>query len=667
MAILLTDAIAIQDYSQIEINHNSYSSDLKIDFARVHNGDEVNYLKDDAISNQNQSSENYFYNNELTLFSLPTLKAGSIIEFQFTLTSKQAVIPGHFTEQLGVYWWEGKAANAGGRLDPVAQSLVKVTFPKSMQLDYRQSSLIPSEPQRSENDTEVSLVWVSEHLPELKPENSMPEDINLLPVIYVSSLKNWKELNRWAANLFTPHISLDNRIKGIAENIEKNATTDQEKIKSVFEYMEENIRYVFAHVGRNGYEPHDALDVLSNGYGDCKDQTVLSVSILKALGIEAFPALVAASGSELTKDMPRNYFDHMFVYIPASADRPEIWFDTTGNHLDFPGIHWSHEGKPALVLNNIDNEMRQVISDPDIKHLAEVELSFFSEKGVDIDINMDVIFSGLLGQNIASMIDFTPDKDAFIKQMLAPLYPKANLIDTSHEKIIDRKDTYKISAKFVAKDTWKGTPHPLNVTFGIGQFIGLASNLTTLDEPIKRTQPLKTSLPIEVKLNAKILQPGDNYAPITINTSPDYENEYFNVKQSGLTNDDGDYIVEAALSSQEHTVQIQDYENYYRSARNIIELPLWIISYQIDEKALELSKLASSHESTDLDQLIGHAEVYLNNGEFEDALELADKAIQLDSSNAKAHYLRGVALGYQQQFDESNLAFAKALELGYEL
>lgn len=667
MAILLNNEDAIQDYSQIEINHNSHSSDLTIDFARVYNGDDVNYLKDDAISRQNMSGENYFYDNERTIFSLPNLRKGAVIELQFTKKRKHVTIPGHFDSQFGFYWWEGKTGNSGARLDPVAQSLIRVSYPKSMKLNYRQSSLIPDKPNKTETSSLINLEWVSENLPEIKPENWMPEEINLFPLIYVSSLNGWKDLNRWAHSLFVPHVSEDEKIQAIANEIAKSANSEEDKIRSVFEYMEENIRYVFAHVGRNGYEPHDALDVLNNGYGYCKDQTVLSVSILKALGIDAYPVLAASSGSEMTKGMARNYFDHMFVFIPSSEKRPDMWIDTTGSKLDFPGIHWTNEGKPALVVNGSDNTMRKVISDHNVKHLAEVNLIFESEKGVDVDISMDVIYSGLMGQNVASMLNFAPDKDAFIKEMLSPIYPKANLIKTSYEKIQELKDTYKLSATFVAKDAWKGSPEPLNINLGISQFVGLASNFTSIDEPSKRTQPFQTSLPFEIQLSAKIPHPGGNYAPITINTSPDYESDYFSLKQSGLVSEEGDYLIQASLRSNEMIIPVADYENYYRATRNIIGLPQWFISYQIDETALKLSKISSSAESTDLEEIIANAEVYLNSGEFDDALKLADKAIQIDSENAKAHYLRGVALGYQQMFDESNLAFSKALELGYEL
>jgi len=412
MAILLNDDASIQDYSQIEISHNTYSNDLIINFARVYNEDEVKYLNDDAITRQNLSSENYLYDNERTLFSLPTLRKGAVIEFEYSQKSKRATIPGHFNSQLGFYWWEGKAGNAGSRLDPVVESLIKITYPESMAMNYRQSSLIQVEPKKSENLSQTTLEWVSEDLPELKHEGWMPEDINLFPVIYVSSLSGWKDLNSWAHSLFKPHISQDERIKVVAKTIKKTASSEEEQIKAVFDYMEKNIRYVYAHVGRNGYEPHDALDVLSNGYGDCKDQTVLTISILKALGIEAYPALIASQGSEMTKDMPRNYFNHMFVYIPSSEGRSEMWFDTTASKLDFPGIHWSHEGKSALVVNGFDNVMKEVITDPNVKHLAQINVSFSSEKGVDVDISLDVIYSGLMGQNVASMLNYAPDKDA---------------------------------------------------------------------------------------------------------------------------------------------------------------------------------------------------------------------------------------------------------------
>jgi hypothetical protein len=667
VAILLNDDAAIQDYSQMEIRHNSYASDVTISFARVFNGDEVKYLSDDAITRQNMSTEDFLFDNERLLFSLPVLRKGAVIEIEYIEKNKRAITPGQFSDHMNYYWWEGKAGNGGGRLDPVLNSILSITYPLSMGMRYMQSSSIGVKPTLTEVSGFATLEWQNSDLEELKPEDWMPEDINLYPLVYVSSFDSWKDINMWAHQLFDSHVSLDEQIAAVARQLESGASTELEKIKAVFDYMEKNIRYVYAHVGRNGYEPHDAQEVLANGYGDCKDQTVLSVSILRSMGIDAYPALISDRGQKLTQDMARNYFDHMFVHIPATSVRPALWMDPTGSKLDFPGIHWRHEGKPALVINGSDDQLTEVKLDSETRDAVRVALSFALVKASDVEIHLNVIYSGLLGQNIASALHFASDTDKLVKDMLRPLYSQATLIEASHRKVENNKDTYELSATFVLKGQWKGAPAPFSVGTGLAQFVGLVYNLEAITEPNKRTQPLQTPKPFELIVSMTALPPAENYAPLAVTKGSDYESKYFDVKQTSRVNEKNEFIVEAALTSKELVVPLSEYESYYRATRNILEMPNWLISYQYDKKAAELSRIAQESESADVGELLKNAEIYLNNGAFSDALILADKAVRLDAGNAKAHYLRGVALGYQQQFEESNQAFSKALELGYEL
>ena len=78
-------------------------------------------------------------------------------------------------------------------------------------------------------------------------------------------------------------------------------------------------------VGR--YQPHPAEDVLENEYGDCKDKHTLLATMLKAAGIEAWPALINGE-RKLDLDMPSpGQFNHVITYVPRSGN--PHWLDTT--------------------------------------------------------------------------------------------------------------------------------------------------------------------------------------------------------------------------------------------------------------------------------------------------------------------------------------------------
>ena len=58
------------------------------------------------------------------------------------------------------------------------------------------------------------------------------------------------------------------------------------------QFVQNKIRYVSLSFGSNAYHPHHPDEVLQNRYGDCKDKSLLLLSLLRAAGIQAWPALV---------------------------------------------------------------------------------------------------------------------------------------------------------------------------------------------------------------------------------------------------------------------------------------------------------------------------------------------------------------------------------------
>ena len=66
--------------------------------------------------------------------------------------------------------------------------------------------------------------------------------------------------------------------------------------KLIHEFVAKDIRYVAIEYGDSGYEPHHAKEVFVNRYGDCKDQAILLITMLKEAGIEAYPVLIGTRG-----------------------------------------------------------------------------------------------------------------------------------------------------------------------------------------------------------------------------------------------------------------------------------------------------------------------------------------------------------------------------------
>ncbi|MBK7711537.1 MAG: transglutaminase domain-containing protein [Bacteroidales bacterium] len=71
-----------------------------------------------------------------------------------------------------------------------------------------------------------------------------------------------------------------------------DAVSADEKTKLLLDFVRNNIRYVAADIDRGGFTPHPLQEIINSRYGDCKDQVMLFISLLKCAGMEAFPVLV---------------------------------------------------------------------------------------------------------------------------------------------------------------------------------------------------------------------------------------------------------------------------------------------------------------------------------------------------------------------------------------
>ncbi len=83
-------------------------------------------------------------------------------------------------------------------------------------------------------------------------------------------------------------------------------------------------------------------------YGDCKDKHTLLATMLKAVGIEAWPALIGA-GLKFDADVPSPaQFNHLITVIGGGAN--PIWLDTTAEVAPFGMLMSVIRAQQALVI-----------------------------------------------------------------------------------------------------------------------------------------------------------------------------------------------------------------------------------------------------------------------------------------------------------------------------
>jgi tetratricopeptide (TPR) repeat protein len=168
------------------------------------------------------------------------------------------------------------------------------------------------------------------------------------PEIQISSFQNWQEVGRWYDSLQADRIKPSPEIRAKAAALTVNLLDDNAKIRAIYKFVSTQFRYIGIDFGIGRYQAHPANDVLSNQYGDCKDKHTLLASLLDALGIKAYPALIN-SAHEIDLDVPSpGQFDHV-ISVVSQGDHL-TWMDTTPELAPFSYLPSGLRDKQALVI-----------------------------------------------------------------------------------------------------------------------------------------------------------------------------------------------------------------------------------------------------------------------------------------------------------------------------
>lgn len=667
VAIYINSDAAVRDYSQISVSFNSFYEDIALEFANVRTPEgKLDSIKADATQIQSPTDENFYHDRKELLFSLPNVRKGSIIEFQYRYTDTKKMVPEQWFDSFSFHWWEDRAAGQGTRADAVVESELTITAPAAINLVSSDASRYQIIQKRSTKGAQQTRTWTGKNLAKIELQSDMQREHNYAPYLRVSTTANWNDVARWADQLIEPHLVSDAKLDALIAEIKKTALTPEAKTKAVYRAIQDRVRYVFAHVGRGGYEPHDAFEVLQNGYGDCKDQTVLAVMLLRKLGIAADPALIVTRGRGVPDmQIPGISFDHMIVHIPAQNGLQEIWMDTTGETSLYPGFSVGIEDQPALIVNENTQAISVLPALPATEHFAELELVFDKLSGRDAQASFKLHFGGLYEQRLRSMWQYSRERDKYFRELIGQIYNAAEVTELTASNADNLWQPFTISGRFSFTNVWGGDKDPINYSFSITQLTNLFADLRNLHKAHDRKQPYVVDPGYTLRSRIVFTSPGSDHQ-LRLNTQGEnIDNAYYTLIQSG-EQEKNRYTLNQNLTVKAVKVALKDYADFYRKTNELIESNDWSLSYEYNKTAAELIALENKG-NTDVVSLIALTKLHIKKGAYEKSLATAQQAVKVSPQKAEAHYVLGLAQGYNQLLPESDASFKKAEALGYKL
>ena len=276
-------------------------------------------LEANEIHDATQFTGYDFYTDiRLKRFTMPAVEDGCIVEYATEVRqSKHQSEPDFFTIFLC------------RNLTPILEDILEVVLPAGKTLNYKsfQTDLTPQI--ISEGD-KTRYIFTNLNQKAIVPESRMPPliDRETFPQVWIWTLSDWSAISRWYAKLVRQQMKADPELQNFTRQLVAGMNSREDKINAIFKFVSHNIRYVAVLLGPHTHKPHAAAEVFQKRYGDCKDKTVLLLTMLEIAGIEARPALVPVHREYFDETMPSLYaFNHVIAVVP-DKDR-YFWLDAT--------------------------------------------------------------------------------------------------------------------------------------------------------------------------------------------------------------------------------------------------------------------------------------------------------------------------------------------------
>ena len=186
--------------------------------------------------------------------------------------------------------------------------------------------------EKVENGRKITrYIW--EHPVKIPDEPLAPKLSEVVPVVVGSTYAGWNEFREWYKGAVAGFTEPDDQVRRLAAELTRGKKSEQDKIKALFDFVADDIRYV-NFVSGEWWLPNRPQELLARRQGDCDDKAILLISLLKSIGIEATEVLVqtryTGQPSVLRSEKAAiPVFDHGIAYLPGKGGAPGIWLDAT--------------------------------------------------------------------------------------------------------------------------------------------------------------------------------------------------------------------------------------------------------------------------------------------------------------------------------------------------
>ncbi|MDB5192025.1 MAG: hypothetical protein JWQ96_1588 [Segetibacter sp.] len=521
--ILVLDDKANGIYNKYKVFHGSFDELKNLEaYTKVPDGSKYKRIKVETMKTQSSRSSGVFFDDSKeTVFDFPAMMKGAIATVSHTEYHKDAHLlsPFYFSSYL-----------------PIINAKFTVSYPADMQLKYILKNNAEGKIQMKEEKKGRQVVYEFTASDSKSKDNygDAPARSYFEPhvIVHIASFKNDNgnqnflssvdDLYKWNYNfLKSVNTTTDPLLKHLSDSLTAGASSEKEKAKRIYQWVQANIKYVAFEEGLEGFVPRQAIDVCNKKYGDCKDMAGLLTTLMRVAGLKAYYTWIG------TRDIPYEYAEvplpitdnHMISTVNIGNEW--IFLDGTDPNCIFGFPSKGIQGKQSLVgINETEYKVLRVPEQPAETNVV-VDTTFISISSNSVKGRSNVYYNGYFGSDAFNSLLYRDSKEAkdYVKARISKGSNKFILGDYNIDYFNRNEKVINIKANFEVPDYAKNIANEMYINLNLDKsfstsIIDTAKRKVAVDKDFKYS--IKQCTILDMPEGYKV-----NYLPENYNFSND--------------------------------------------------------------------------------------------------------------------------------------------------
>jgi hypothetical protein len=351
---------------------------------------------------------------------------------------------------------------------PTVKKTIKIEIPNWLNLELEELNFegydIKKEVTTNSKGTAKTHTYTLKNVSAMYDDNNAPGPTYIYPHVLILA-KTFKSGDD-TVNLFDSTQDLYNWYKSLVNSLEndntditskvaeltENTTSDEEKIKNIYYWVQDNIRYIAFEDGIAGFKPDEAANVFNKRYGDCKGMANLTKQMLIEAGFDARLTWIGTKHIAYDYSTPNLSVDNHMI-CSLFKDDTIVFLDGTEKFNSFGEYADRIQGKQVLIENG-DNFI--------LEYVPTTTADFNKEKfAYNLELNGESITGNAIkaynGESRASLLYYfnslkNDKKEEFLAYYLNKGNSNIKVSDIETSDLLNRDDNINISYKIDIKN-----------------------------------------------------------------------------------------------------------------------------------------------------------------------------------------------------------------------